>query len=185
MVNQSPINIVFLDVDGVLLSEASGSDNLEAYEEHLEFVKEKLGSKHEGLDIYDIGAVLRFNPFAINNLKKLCNNYDAKIVISSKWRLYNNMDQLTALFKLWGLDGLIIDVTPTTHTSIGHDIQEWFNTTGCKVASYVILDDVDDNLSELFDEKFVNTEDTLFFSSEHYEKATQIFEKNRVSTLEM
>jgi hypothetical protein len=182
-----PVNIVFLDIDGVLLINNDGEYNLKAFNDQQDFIKSKLGDNYSGLDKFDIGATVRFNPNAIENLKTLCKNYDAKIVISSSWRISDDregsMVKLTSLFKLWDLDSLIIDVTPTTHKSRAHEIQQWLDNAGYKIASYIILDDVDSCLSKQFGEKYIHTGDTMYFSAKHYEQAISIFAQKSDGTL--
>jgi hypothetical protein len=172
-----PIKVIFLDIDGVLLKDGWGDDNEKAYQKNLAYIKEKLGSKADALSLYDIGATLRFNKDAVNHLKALCEKNNAKIVISSHWRVCNNkeksMEKLTSLFKLWDLDTFIIDVTPTTYKSRAHEIQQWLDENQ-NVESFVILDDVDSGLSKAFGEQFVNTSKTMYFSQEHYVQATNI-----------
>jgi hypothetical protein len=187
MDTKKAINVVFLDIDGVLLSGGDAADNEQAFNANYEYIKKKLGARMRTLDMFDIGATARFNPIAIENLKLLCMNYQAKIVISSMWRIDNDkvasMYKLTHLFKLWDLDHFIIDVTPTMFGSRAKEIQKWLDTTEHEVSSYVILDDIDDDLSMQFGEKFVNTEDAMYFSPKHYEQAVRVLEPQCQSTL--
>ena len=116
--------IIFLDIDGVLNVIPQGFD--------------KYGSK--------------FHKHFENNLKYLVEKTEAKIVISSTWR----MSGLIAMQNMWldrDLAGEVIDVTPTARYmesyeidgfERGYEIQHWLdrNPTKC----YVIIDDDTDML---------------------------------------
>jgi hypothetical protein len=180
---QTPINIIFLDIDGVLVKVKRGAlDNEKAYTEKSQYVEEKLGSKLTSLSIYDIGATLLFSPNAINNLRALCKNHEAKIVITSQWRIKNDreqsMEKLTSLFKLWDLENFILDVTPYSLISRSEEIQQWLNETKYAIGSFVILDDEDRGLSQKFGERFICTKDSMLFLKKHYDQAAYVLKKN-------
>lgn len=176
--DNNAINVVFLDIDGVLLTDSDGRSNREAYNKNLPFIQSKLGEAYNELDLHDIGATLLFSKDAVANLKRLCEKTDSQIVISSQWRLNSDDDRerslrrLRLLFKLWDLDQLIIDETPHL---FGRDkeIQAWLDRYGNgRINSYVILDDID--LSRKFPNNLVRTQDRMFFSEKHLSKALSI-----------
>lgn len=112
------MNIVFLDFDGVLNNVASAAMGV-----HL--VPEKI--------------IL---------VRRLCEETDAEIVVSSTWKkLYN---RATLQHFLWrtGLGEIdIIDVTPDTGRTRGDEIKAWLDNHP-KTENYVILDDDNDMLQE-------------------------------------
>ena len=176
--NNLPINIVFLDIDGVLLPSSDGNMNRKAFKKNLSFIQSKLGEAYKELDLYDIGATLLFSKQAVAHLKQLCKKTNAHIVISSQWRSpydrESSLRKLRLLFKLWDLDHLIIDETPhLMKFGRAKEIQAWLDEyKNGKISAFVILDDID--LSREFPANLVHTEDKMFFSEEHLNKALSI-----------
>jgi hypothetical protein len=126
------LKIIFLDVDGVLNSYRnviafggfpfpgrSGKDNPHA---------------EENLD-----------PIAIGMIRKLCKEFDAKIVLHSTWRTHVNPREFG---EKYGLP--IIDVTPTVSKS--QSIKLWLREKGQEVINYIIIDDddMDDKHRQVF-----------------------------------
>lgn len=131
------MKIIFLDIDGVL--------NLIPQE----------FDKYGGI----------FHSHFVNNLKILIEQTNAKIVISSTWRLSG----LTVMQEMWehrNLPGEVIDITPSHYFNVelnvkddedvlrGHEIQYWLDKHN--IDNYVILDDDIDMLKHQLD-NFVQT----------------------------
>jgi len=92
-----------------------------------------------------------------NNLEWIIKKTNAKIVISSTWR----MSGLKFIQEMWmkrNLPGEVIDITPTVvdvldegyfkyydQVDRGHEIQQWINNNK-NIKSYVIIDDDNDML---------------------------------------
>lgn len=99
-----------------------------------------------------------FNQHFVNNLGKIIDATEAKIVISSTWRL-SGLKTMQDMWAFRGLPGEVIDITPTAyyHTDLkisenenpmrGHEIRLWLENNP-PVENYVILDDDTDILSE-------------------------------------
>jgi hypothetical protein len=115
------LKVIFLDVDGVLNSRG----------------------KWAGCDLANLtDSGTRIDPLAVARLKRIVDATDAKIVVSSTWRL-NHFDDLRIY--LWLHDGLrnrVIGATPDHHGQPrGSEIQEWLDShPGGAVWSFVILD---------------------------------------------
>lgn len=121
------MKVIFLDIDGVLNVYCQSRD--------------KYGCN--------------FHQHFIDNLKEIIDTTNAKIVISSSWR----MDGINTMKDMWSfrkLPGTIIDVTPNLHYKIstsgvdidycrGDEIQAWLDKH-TDVTNYVILDDDSDML---------------------------------------
>ena len=143
------MKIVFLDIDGVLIPQH----------------RKKYTAGKQERDEFG----LLFDGFCVDNLEVLCREFDAKVVISSTWRLDRMPDwtpekglaQMRRLFRHRCIDVDIIGVTPDIASLInagplagllweaaerGHEIQDWLNGHG-EVSGYVILDDHSDMLS--------------------------------------
>ena len=112
--NDSPPRgrIVFLDIDGVLQPTSSQKrfkHDLVALRERL---AERLGAEYREVNEYDLGAVVHdWHTGAVARLRALCDEHDAKIVVSSDWRERRSVAQLQALFRIHDLDHLVVDRT--------------------------------------------------------------------------
>jgi HAD domain in Swiss Army Knife RNA repair proteins len=129
------MNIIFLDIDGVLNCE--------------EFYTKR---KNSDLGTYPL---CEFDPFRIMLLNDLIAATDAKIVISSTWRLGRSTEELINIFREVGFVGEIIDCTPSLrHEGClrGNEILFWIKENEDIVGpyydykSYVIIDDDSDML---------------------------------------
>jgi hypothetical protein len=142
------MKVIFLDIDGVL--------NVESYLSAVVDV-----CKREGLDfnkhIRDEYGDL-FCPLTVRYLNWIIESCDAKIVISSTWR----MSGLTVMKEMWKyreLPGEIIGITPVTRSfkpsdlsfkeqaERGNEIKQYLQEHK-EITNYVIIDDDDDFLQE-------------------------------------
>jgi hypothetical protein len=116
----------------------------------------------------------RFNPISVELLKKLIDETDAKIVISSSWRF--GAKQL--LFKELSKTGLKKYLhkhweTPQLYRNKrGNEIKLWLNHH-IEVNKYVIIDDADEILDEQV-EYFIRTKIETGFGEENYQRAKKI-----------
>jgi 16S rRNA C1402 (ribose-2'-O) methylase RsmI len=121
------VNVIFLDFDGVL------NDR-------------KWLSREGSRDDVD--------PERVKLLNWLVRATDAKIVISSTWRILHTLEELRTILDRAGFIGEVIDVTPGGGGVRGPQIQEWIDTNKFK-GQFVILDD-DSDMEHLMD-KLVKT----------------------------
>ena len=133
------MKIIFLDIDGVLNSELY-------FRGYCRYPSTTI--KHPQNHI-DRGAV--------ETLNTLIKNTDAKVVVSSTWRLSYSKEELQGFLNEFGFAGEVIGVTPdysrALNTVRGNEILGWIrdnDTLLCKsydaYAEYVILDDDTDML---------------------------------------
>ena len=128
------MKVILLDIDGVL---NTNTDFIEArvYGHPVNNLQE--------------GKVIQRGKLAI--LEVLVKHTDARIVLSSTWRLKYNLDQIHEMFveRGWTLDrDILIDQTPNHSRGLsdnsyrhrGNEIKEWLNNQS-DVESFVILDD--------------------------------------------
>ena len=119
------MKIIFLDIDGVL----NCSSTKERFNEYIGVEQSK-----------------------ISLLKEIVEATNAKIVLSSTWRLnmlwYKQginvkLDEYNYLVDELAKQGLaIFDITPSHKDSWrGREIQEWLDTTTEKIDGYVVIDD--------------------------------------------
>lgn len=111
------MNILFLDIDGVLVTHMSMLHYRNNY---------------------------TFDDVCFKVLRQIINDYDLNIVLSSTWRKYDfKMKPLEEQFLPFDLK--ILDNTPTNGKSRGHEIQSWLSTNqNKKIENFVILDDDSD-----------------------------------------
>ncbi len=129
------MKVIFLDIDGVLNVYCQSRD--------------------------EYGC--NFHQHFIDNLATLINVTQAKIVISSTWRL-SGLSVMQEMWKHRNLPGEVIDITPNltygvnlnTSTPRGKEIQQWLDNN--PTTHYVILDDDTDMLEHQLPH-FVRTSD--------------------------
>ena len=115
------MKVIFLDIDGVLNVIPNGYD------------------KWGGI----------FHTHFVDNLKRIIDVTDAKIVISSTWRMGNGLEGMIDMWKMRDLPGEVIGITP--------NFMVHFKTTLCRgkeidayleehpeITNYVIIDDDSD-----------------------------------------
>ena len=111
--------IIFLDIDGVLVSYKSARQ---------------------------FGHYRTFLPSSVNALNHILESTGAQIVISSAWGIQHGFDELKAIFNQQGIDSSkIIDTTPRTMSRLrGDEIGSWLRTFEDTIESFVIIDDDSD-----------------------------------------
>ena len=119
------MNIVFLDVDGVLNSK-----------NELIRVWNETHKPHSGYNY-------PFDKKCLLNLRKIVVNTNSKIVITSTWRKdEKGRNILYDTLKLYGLEQYIIGYTPILDVSRGEEIKQYLSEHECD--NFVILDDDSD-----------------------------------------
>lgn len=149
------MNIIFLDIDGVLNS----VDSMIAFGHQRPMVTEE-----DALDPISVGLLLR-----------LCIKCDAKIVISSTWRIGRTQEDFVDIFTKYGWYNFpVIGMTPVGGHTRGHEIQDWLDSNPWK--NYIILDD-DSDMLDCQSEQFVHVSNINGLRSKHYCQALRIFGK--------
>ena len=121
----SKMKVIFLDIDGVLVTRNS--------------------IKYQFLNYPDETSI-RFSKKAVKNLNKLIRSTRAKIVISSTWRLFHTLQELRDIFEKQKVKGEIIDTTSVEKATIeediprGQKIADWLSENK-NIENYVIIDD--------------------------------------------
>jgi len=125
------MNIVFLDVDGVLNSRRK-----------LRELYKLTGKPHSGRNY-------PFDEQALYNLKKLVNESDSFIVVTSVWRKnYLDMQVLLNVFAKLGIKERFIGVTPILNNGRGQEIKSYLDTN-TSIVNFVILDDDSKDMLDL------------------------------------
>ena len=129
-----------------------------------------------------------FDPRSVANLKKILDETGADIVISSSWKSLG-LSELEEMWQDRGLPGKLIGITPNSvsdemllkadldHMELfsirGMEIKEWLDKHGKKVSHYVIIDDMDNFLSNQ-KSHFVQTDPEVGITEEDADKAIKI-----------
>lgn len=129
------MRVIFLDIDGVLST--------------IRYIEHQV--KNTNTNGYK--AQFNFDPLCMQNLKQIIDKTDAKIVISSTWRLggiRNNihLDKILNNLNEYGLKDKVIGYTPDLSDKYGfcgcrgYEIQKWLDDNkDMNIKSFVILDD--------------------------------------------
>lgn len=121
------MKIIFLDFDGVLNSS--------------KFMHAEYNAGRGG------GLIDKLDSEAVNVLNEVVKRTNAKIVVSSTWRLGRTRPELQAILNRSGFVGVVIDKTGTEpDRERGNQIQKWLddNKDFYDIESFVIVDDCSD-----------------------------------------
>lgn len=148
-------SIIFLDFDGVL--------NAEQYQARLAM---------DGKPTRDAWGPL-FAPRAVANLRRIIDETDAAIVISSSWRNLYSLESLRIMWNVRDLPGEIFDAIPcgTAHISRGDEIECWLSLH--RLTNYVIIDDVND-FYPMQQDRYVETNSIVGISEADAMRAVEI-----------
>lgn len=138
-----PTKVLFLDIDGVLNSERS------CY---------ALGGFPHAFDAKNKAM---FDWVAVGLIRRLCEDADTSIVLSSTWRILHSIHECAN-----GLDLPIFDKTPGGGGNRGKQIQEWLDAHP-EVTHYAIVDD-DGDMLESQRSRFVQTDFRVGLSLDNY-----------------
>lgn len=118
------------------------------------------------------------DPVAIALVKRLCDEFSAKIVVSSTWREIYDREGLMLYLHQAGLHRNYIHNdwrTPSTRMSSwrAEEIRTWLESHS-EITGFVIIDDMDFSSSEELKEHAVKTSGTNGMMYEHYDQAKKI-----------
>lgn len=177
------MKVIFLDIDGVLNTEHYITAFWDMCK-RMELKRPEANSLMKEIMRDEYGN--HFCPVACRNLDWIIKETDAKIVISSTWR----MSGLNVMRDMWrdrGLSGEIIDVTPihslkkcgrnkelpfAERMERGNEIQAWLDAHP-EVESYVIFDDDNDMLPSQMN-NFIQTDEFYGITLKDAEMAIKI-----------
>lgn len=136
------MNIVFLDIDGVLASWL------------------KMGKNRDEFGI-------PFEPVAIETLNKITDHVDGKIVITSTWRETRTLEMFQEHFKKRGITGEVIGMTEELDNGRADEIQNWIDQN--PVNYFIIIDDNTRGIEEHFKEDMNVLRTNLYRCLDHYD----------------
>ena len=145
------MNIIFLDIDGVLNSHRK-----------LKEVYERTHKPHSGYNY-------PFDEICLSNLKVLVELTNSKLVITSSWRKdKKGIYKIIEALKEYELDQHIIGYTPILNKPRGIEIQEYLNQLDYN-SNFIILDD-DTDMDNLID-YLIKTNIKVGLTKENVEEA--------------
>jgi hypothetical protein len=126
------VKIIFLDIDGVMNNE-------------LAYTPSYISELERGRDDID--------PRCMDLLNILIEKTNAKVVISSVWRIGETVESMQEMFNKHGFKGEIVGLTPTSSALRGNEILRWIKDNeeylgqyNWDYVKYVIFDDDSDML---------------------------------------
>ncbi len=123
------MKVIFLDIDGVLNSDA--------------YIDKQLDNSSEGIES-------EIDPATLILLKKAVDITGAKIILSSSWRIMKKCNELEKFFMKFGIS--LSGKTPYVDGKRGLEIKQYLSENE-NIEQYLILDD---EIFESFDEELVN-----------------------------
>jgi hypothetical protein len=136
------MNIVFLDIDGVLASWL------------------KMGVSRDEFGI-------PFEQTAIDALNEVTNLIDGKIVISSTWRKTRKLEVFQEHFLKRGITAEVVGLTPELDDGRADEIQTWIDEN--EVDYFIIIDDDTRGIEEHFKENMNVLRTNLYRCLDHYD----------------
>jgi len=134
--------ILFLDVDGVLNSERwfrSGKGKCARYKAARYLKKHKHGPHTDKHSTYMLRET-HIDPYSLSLLNQVLRRTDARIVVSSTWRLFPCTLKALATCGIDKWDKRFLGITPSLHGPRGMEIQAWM-TENKFTGEFAILDD--------------------------------------------
>ena len=142
------MNIIFLDIDGVLQPYDAECRYLIQDKQIINRLSLQFGVDYSKYSFEDvISVVYDWDYQAISRLKYILEQTNSKIIVSSNWRRKNQLYKMRDLLKIQGLDKYWLDDTPIdddkTHNTLAlkryHEIME--SLKKYEINNYAILDD--------------------------------------------
>ena len=157
------MNIIFLDVDGVLNS------------------KEKLIKVYNETHTAHSGYSYPFDENCLNNLQILINKTESKLVIISSWRKSKEGKRnLVKVLEEYKLDKEVIGYTPILNSPRSIEIKAYLNNCNLQRPNFIILDDESSDLGDLIS-YLVKTDSEVGLTSKNVEEA--VIKLNRQSII--
>jgi len=165
------MKIIFLDIDGVINSAFDWVPMSER------------GTTDFNSTLWDVHDLM---PKYIARLNEIIDATDAKVVISSSWRIQYKHSEIESMLKQQGFVGDVIGETPvfsqTPDGDRGDEIKFWLNTHD-DIDAFVILDDIDfDGIVANFYTQFVHIKKSTGLLPKHIEKAIKILNATDTSS---
>ncbi|MBS0288097.1 MAG: hypothetical protein JSR17_12430 [Proteobacteria bacterium] len=179
--------IIFLDIDGVCWIDPLDKpherlDTLHSNTRLLELMDKYWALLVEQCDFeskYEFLKVACWDPYHMQRIRLLCQEFNARIVVSSSWRNRRNDKHLREILDLWGLGQYYHGKTDDSGSwsCRTKDIQGWFSKN-LRVSRFLILDDqYEVNMQQLYPLQFVHCDKLKGFDEHAYQKARKVLQE--------
>jgi len=122
----------------------------------------------------DLRANLEFRLDILERLESFCETHHLDIVISSSWKHHHSLGQMKEYLTPVS-PKRIIDITPILPVDHrAEEIGQWLRDNGEDIKGFVILDDVDEGLSEAFPKEFVKVDSNKALTGTEFTKMKEI-----------
>lgn len=133
--------ILFLDIDGVIHPFTRIKDYKVDSSLAKKIAQERNDPSLENMNLYLMHMILyRFDLDAISYIGELIHEYDAKVIISSSWRLMYSDENFEMMFKLMKWDGAYLGKTKSNKPRYKL-IKDYIKEN--RIKSYLVIDDLD------------------------------------------
>lgn len=174
------MNVVFLDVDGVINPYENDNGFRYTKTDLVEKLSKKFNTDYSIYHRQDVCmAFIDWSPTAIRRLKRILNETNSKIILSSDWRERNLPRMTFDLFKMyhlekyWFADNIFVTKCYDFAKRRSEEIKASLNKY--PIDNYVVLDDCDE-LLEYFPDNMVVTDS--YIKDDDVEKAIKILKRN-------
>ena len=160
------MKLVFLDWDGVLNSRTF-------------FNAQANRATDAKILLFDYDEMLDTKAVALIN--QLIDKTEAKVVISSSWRINHSLEELNEILKKFGATFEAIDITPRLPEERGIEIQtylDYVKSKGDIVDSFIVIDDDSDMAHFRNTDQFIKTTFEYGFTEWHLEQAIKVLKGN-------
>lgn len=159
--------IIFLDIDGVLNPNFQNNYDLDL-SLHEKLTDKFNDPKIKDMNIYFLNQIyFGFDKKSCGYIKVLVDEFDAKIVLTSSWRVYYTKDDISNMFKILGIDHAFFDFTDA-----GNPRTEMIKkfVEAHKISNYIVIDDFD--MTSAFGYRFIHTSHS--FNEANFHKAKYV-----------
>lgn len=161
-------NIIYLDIDGVLAPKRM----FDSYEFDPQLKGRLVCSKNDPTigklpDTLVHQVYHHFDDQSCQYIIKLAQEFNAKIVVTSSWRLFYNLEQMKAILNIFDLGPYVVDLTQEGLPRY-RVIQDHINAH--KIKHYLVIDDLD--MERQFPNHFVLA--NYRFDLDHYKQARKL-----------
>lgn len=124
----------------------------------------------------DIKKNLFFMPAICERLDALCKEFDLEVVVTSSWRLFHPLEDMKEMLQPIEARRIVGVTVDGGKQNRGWEVQQWLKENK-DVSKFVILDDYDEGISELFGENFVKTDPDKGLTGMDATKLKKVFEE--------
>ncbi len=187
--------ILFLDFDGVCwvdpmnkthekLIRLKSDPKIDALiKEHSSLLTTQYDFRVDDQGVHEFLKAACWDSFHMQRIRLLCNEFNARIVVSSSWRNERSVKQLKNLLDLWGLGSYYIGKTADknfTHCRT-NCVRGWI-AKNPKIRKFLILDDqYEQNMKRDFPNHYVKCDPLKGFDEETYLKARKVAQNQTLS----